>query len=144
MIRNLAQQIEAIRSGTNTGAASSGHNGVSEHAQSENNAPIAICMEVEDLEQKVTRLIEQVDQNNRGIGNLSSAVPWIELIEDQIEQEFHAFKVADRRRIEEIREVFTAVDERVSTLHRSREDTCELISDRVSSEMDGPTGHPPR
>ena len=39
-------------------------------------------MEKEDLRQKVTCLIEQVDQNNGELGNLRCALPRLDLIED--------------------------------------------------------------
>ena len=48
-----------------------------------------------------------------------------------LQEEFQALKVADRRRIEEIREVIPAIEERVNILRRSRADTWEVISDRV-------------
>ena len=101
-------------------------------------------MEEEDLKQKVAPLIEQVDQHNREIGNVSPVMPRVELIEDQIErwryrlpnmllgdqideittaievqEELQALNAADRRRIEEIREVITAIEERVNILRRS-------------------------
>ena len=81
MIRNLAQQIEALRSGTHPGAASSGQNAGSEPTPAENSPPV--MMEMEDLRQKVTRFIEQVDQNNGELGNLRCALPRLDLIEDQ-------------------------------------------------------------
>ena len=71
--RNLAQQVEALRSGTNPGAASSGHKVAPEPVSLENNVPIAT--KVEDLKQKVARLIEQVAQHNREIGNVSPMMP---------------------------------------------------------------------
>ena len=64
MIQNLAQQVEVIRSGTNPGAASSGHNSASEPVSSENSVPVAL--EINDLKKKVARLIEQVDQHISG------------------------------------------------------------------------------
>ena len=54
----------------------------------------------------------------------------------EVQEELQEFKVADRRRIEEIRDVISALEERVNIFHRSRDDTWELISDRVTSEMD--------
>ena len=69
MIRNLeilAQQIEALRSGTNNpGATLSGHKSASaEPVSLENSAPVVL--EIKDLRhEEVTRLIEQVDQHNR-------------------------------------------------------------------------------
>ena len=48
----------------------------------------------------------------------------------ELHEEFHAFKAADRRRIEEIREVITAIEERVNILRRAQDDTWELLSDR--------------
>ena len=54
----------------------------------------------------------------------------------EVQEELQAFKAADRRRIEEIREVIPAIEERVNIVRRSRDDTWELISDRVTSEMD--------
>ena len=108
---------------TNPGAASSGRGVASEPVSLENN--VAIAMEVEDLKQKVARLIEQEDQRNREKGNVSPVMPWVELMEDQterwrlrlpnmllgdqideittaieVQEELQAFKAADRRRIE--------------------------------------------
>ena len=54
----------------------------------------------------------------------------------ELQEEFHAFKAADRRRIENIREVITAIEERVNNLRRSRDDTWELLSDKATPEMD--------
>ena len=124
MIRSLAQQIEALRNGTHPGAASSAHNAVSEPTPVENSPPV--MMELE---------IEQVDQNSGEIGNLRHALRRLDLIEDQIQRwrhrlpdlmlgdhldeittaielqdGFQAFKVADWGRIEEIRDVITAID----------------------------------
>ena len=48
----------------------------------------------------------------------------------------HAFKVADRRRIEEIREVITTIEERVNILRRSRDNAWEFISDRLTTEVE--------
>ena len=67
MIRNLAQQIVTLRSGTTPGAASSGNTATPEPVSSENSVPVV--MEIEDLKQKVARLIEQVDRDNRGVSN---------------------------------------------------------------------------
>ena len=54
----------------------------------------------------------------------------------ELQEAFHALKAADRRRIEEIREEITAIEERIRILRRSRDDTWELFSDRVTSEVD--------
>ena len=67
MLRNLAQQVEALQSGANPGIASSGSNVTSESASSDNNVPIV--MEIEDLKQRVARLIEQADRQNREVSN---------------------------------------------------------------------------
>ena len=53
-----------------------------------------------------------------------------------LKEEFQAFKVADLRRREEIREVITAIEERVNILRRSRGHTWEAISDRATTELD--------
>ena len=63
MIQNLVQQIEAQWSGTTPGAVSSGHNSTSERVSLEKSAPFVL--EINDLKQKLARLIEQVDQHNR-------------------------------------------------------------------------------
>ena len=62
MIRNLAQQIVSGRSGAHPGTTSTGSNVVSGQVSPENGVPALI--EIEDLKQKVTRLIEQVDQHD--------------------------------------------------------------------------------
>ena len=54
----------------------------------------------------------------------------------ELQEEFHAFKAADRRGIEEIQEVITAIEERVSILCRSQDGAWEHISDKVTSDMD--------
>ena len=41
----------------------------------------------------------------------------------ELHEEFHAFKAADRRRIEEVRDVITAMEERVNILRKSQDDT---------------------
>ena len=69
MIQNLAQQIEALRSGTTPGRTSSEQRTTTEPASSENSVPVV--MEVQDLKQKVAHLIEQLDQHNREIGQLA-------------------------------------------------------------------------
>ena len=83
MIRNLAQQtriqIETLRSGTTPGAASSGNNAAPEPVSSENSVPIV--MEMEDLKQKVARLIELVDRSNRDVNNFGPVMHRVDLVE---------------------------------------------------------------
>ena len=61
-MQNLAQRIEAQRSGAHPNATSSGHNDISKATSAENSTPMMV--EVEDLTQKVARLIEQVGQKH--------------------------------------------------------------------------------
>ena len=89
----------------------------------------------------MTCLIEQVDQNNGDLGNLRNALTRLELIEDQIQkwrfrfpdvlameeavtaielqEEFRAFKEDDWRRIQEVQDVVSAIEERVNLLCRA-------------------------
>ena len=53
----------------------------------------------------------------------------------EVQEELQEFKVADRRRIEEIRDVISTLEERVNVLRRAQDHTWELVSDRVTSEM---------
>ena len=69
---------------TNPPVLPNGHDVATEPASLENSVPIT--MEINDLKQKVARLIEQVDQHSREVGNVSPMVPRVELIEDQIER----------------------------------------------------------
>ena len=55
---------------------------------------------------------------------------------NELQEELQAFKRADRRRIEEIRRAINDVEAQVSILHRSHADTWEVVSDRVTSEID--------
>ena len=146
MLRNLAQQIETLRSGTTPSAASSGNNATPEPVSSESSVPKV--MKIEDLKNKAARLIEQADRHNRDMSNFGPVMHRVDLIENEVErwwyrlpnmllgdqmdeittaielqEEFHAFKAADRRRIEEIREVVTPIEERVHILCRSHDDT---------------------
>ena len=111
----------------------------------------------------MTCLIEQVDRNNGELGNLRCALPRLDLIEDQIQkwrcrlpdvmvgdeineviapieaqEELQASKEADRRRIEEIRDVIPVIqfEERVNILRRFRSETWDLLSERLTSELD--------
>ena len=84
LIRNLPKQIEALQSGTHSGATSSGHNAVSEARPAEDSH--SVMMGLADLRQKVTRLVEQVDQNSDEPGNLGCALPRLDLIEDLVFQ----------------------------------------------------------
>ena len=54
----------------------------------------------------------------------------------ELQEEFLALKAADRRRIEDIREVIASSEERVNILRGSRDDTWEVVSDRLTSEVD--------
>ena len=67
MIRNLAQQVDVLQSGTNPESASSGNNATSEHVPLEDSAPIVLA--IEDLKTKVAHLIERVDRHNRDMSN---------------------------------------------------------------------------
>ena len=44
-----------------------------------------VALEVQEVRQKVTRLIEQVDQNNGDLESLRNALTRLELIENQIQ-----------------------------------------------------------
>ena len=106
MLRNLAQQVEALRSGASPGAASSENNATSASASSENSVPIAI--EIEDLKQKVARLIERGDQRNREVSNIGPVMHRVDMLESQVERWRHrlpAMSLGD-----EIDEVTTAID----------------------------------
>ena len=54
----------------------------------------------------------------------------------EVQEEFQALKVADRRRIEEIRDVISAIEKKVNVFRRSREDTWDLISEKLTFEID--------
>ena len=49
---------------------------------------------------------------------------------------FKHSKIADLRRIEEIRDVISAIEERVNIVRRSQDDTWDLVSERLTSEVD--------
>ena len=66
-VRNLARQLEALRSGTTPGPASSENNATSGSVPTENS--VTMAMEVEDLKNKVARLIERADRHNREVSN---------------------------------------------------------------------------
>ena len=62
MFRTLARQVEALRGGTTPGSAPPENNTTPGAAPLENSA--TTVMDIEDLKNEVTRLIEQVDRLN--------------------------------------------------------------------------------
>ena len=65
-------------------------------------------METQELRQKVTRLIDQVDQNTGELGNLRSALTRLELIEDQIQK--WRFRFPGVLATDEAEEAVTAIE----------------------------------
>ena len=54
----------------------------------------------------------------------------------ELQEQLQAFIRGDQARIQEIREVITSVEERANIMRRSRDDTLEVISNGVTSEVD--------
>ena len=55
----------------------------------------------------------------------------------ELQEELQAFKVADQRRMWELRNAINDLEAKVNILHtRSRANTWEVVSDRVTSEID--------
>ena len=144
MLQNLAQQINAIRSGTHPGDTPTGSNVDPEQVPPENCVPA--FLEIEDLKRKVACLIEQVGQHTQETSTLNPVIPRVDLMQNQItrwryrlpdmatdnddkaetvaiaieaREELQALKEADRRRIAETREVITALEDRVNILRRA-------------------------
>ena len=59
----------------------------------------------------------------------------------ELQEELRAFKEDDRGRIQEIRGVVSAIEERVNILRRARSETWDLLSERLTSEMDRVINH---
>ena len=54
----------------------------------------------------------------------------------EVQEELRAFTEADQRKIEESRDVISAIEERVNILRRSCGETWDLLSERLTSELD--------
>ena len=54
----------------------------------------------------------------------------------ELQEQLQAFMGGDRVRTQEIGDVITGIEERVNTLRRSRDDAWEVISGRMTSEVD--------
>ena len=54
----------------------------------------------------------------------------------EVQEQLGAFKGATRRRIEDLRQVTMALEDRVNILRRARDDTWELVNDRVTAALD--------
>ena len=85
--RNLAWQVETRRGETTPGPASSENNAASGSVPPENS--VTMVVKVEDLKNKVTRLIEQADHHNRAVSNFGPVMHQVDLIEGQIERWRH-------------------------------------------------------
>ena len=151
--RTLARQVAALQGGRIPGPISQG-------SASQESAPpegsTTMVMDVDELKTKVTRLQEQVDQHNRHLIALGSVLHrldqgqvehWRNRLEPQsmdawwihtsieLQEQLQAFIRGDRARIQEIRDGITGIEERVNVLRRSRDDIWEVVSDRVTSEV---------
>ena len=67
MIRNLAQQIEELKGGTHPDRSFPGQGAATGSTPPESSQLVAVAMQ--ELRQKVTRLIDQVDQNTGELGS---------------------------------------------------------------------------
>ena len=122
-------------------------------------------MEVEDLKRKAARLTEQVSEHAQDttlkplIPRVDLAenqiIRWRYRLPDmasdlkddndppmatvvspvEVREELQTFQDAVRRKVAEIREVITTIEERMNILRRAREDAWELVTDRVASEL---------
>ena len=54
----------------------------------------------------------------------------------EVQEQIGQFKGASRRKIGELRQVIMALEDRVNILRRSRDDTWQLVSDRLTNEVD--------
>ena len=115
---------------------------------------------------KVARLIEQATTNSQEISDVKPALPRVDLMENQIIRWRHrhpnltedddgdsdeevsmltahaicehlgALQGATRRKIEELRQAIMAHEDRVNILRSSRDDTWQLVNDRLTTEVD--------
>ena len=117
-------------------------------------------MEIEDLKRKVERLTEKVNKNTQDITPLTPVL--VDAMKNQIycggdiasqiwllmtammkqlslllkcKNILDSPKGATRRKIEELRQVIMALEDRVNILRRSRDDIW-LVSDRLTNEVD--------
>ena len=79
-VQSLAQQIDAIRSGTHPGDAA-GSTVVPEQESPEDSAPA--FLEIEDLKRKVARLIEQVSEHAQDMTTLKPLISRVDLAENR-------------------------------------------------------------
>ena len=54
----------------------------------------------------------------------------------EVQEQLNGFKGATRRKIDDIRQVIMALEDRVNILRRARHETWELANDRLTSELD--------
>ena len=72
--------------------------------------------------------IDDDDDNDHPAETVVSAI--------EVRKELQTFQDAVRRKVAEVREVITAIEERMNILRRAQEDAWELVTDRVASEVD--------
>ena len=130
-VEDLAPQIEALRE-----------------------VGVPAFLEIEDLKREVVHLTEQVGQNTQAISTLTPLLHRVDLMANQImrwryrlpdltaddddsdeeativtavevQEQLGAFKGATRRKIEELRQVPMALEDRVNIFRRSRDDACQ-------------------
>ena len=154
-----------MRSGMDSGDAPTGSNVVPAQASPPNSVPAFLEIEdlkrkvtrlIEQVGQNtqaictLTPLIPRVDLADNQIIRWRHRLPHMATDMDaeeddevetvvtaiQVREERQAFKESARRRITEARDVITALEDRVNILRRAREDSWEVVTNRVTSEVD--------
>ena len=54
----------------------------------------------------------------------------------EVQEQLNGFKGATRRKIDDVRQAIVVLEDRVNILRRARNETWELIKDRLTSELD--------
>ena len=157
VVEDLARKIDAIQQGTHPRESARSSNDPEEASI---DVGVPVLLEIEDVKRKVERLTaETVSKNAQAISALNSLMLRVDATENQIQrwryrlltidgsddeaivtaveahEQLGQFKGATRRNIEEVRQVIMALEDRVNILRRSRDDTWQLVNDRLTTEV---------